>query len=154
MISVKYCQSGLKVSVAQKKTKQLRASAFEATREHHSTETAEDYCELVLELITKYGQARTCQIAEELGISHVTAIRTINRLQIAGYLQTSPRKPVSLTPKGKRLGIFAQERHQLLFDFLVKIGAPADVAKIDAEGAEHHFSDETLSAIRRFMKIN
>lgn len=137
---------------AKRQKKQGRSNAFEATRERHSTEAAQDYCELVLDILDKHKEARTCHIAEELGISHVTAIRTIRRLQSEGYLITSPRKPVSLTVKGRKTALQAKERHKLLVNFLVQIGVPLEVAEIDIEGAEHHFSTQTLSAIRRLMK--
>ena len=79
-----------------------RSASFKATRKHHDSEAAEDYTELVADLIEKDGEARTCRIAEHLGISHVTALRTIRRLQGEGYLETSPHRPVTLTAKGKK----------------------------------------------------
>ncbi|MCA0134985.1 iron dependent repressor, metal binding and dimerization domain protein [Pseudosulfitobacter pseudonitzschiae] len=35
--------------------------------------------------------------------------------------------------------------------FLVAVGVPEDVAELDAEGIEHHVSDQTLSAFDRFL---
>ncbi len=131
--------------------KKKRSTPFHATRKHHSSEAAEDYTELVADLIEQHGEARTGRIAEHLGISHVTALRTIRRLQNEGYLETSPHKPVELTPKGKKLAHHAKERHRLLVDFLVQIGVPPETAEIDVEGAEHHFSDATLDCIRSLL---
>ncbi len=128
-----------------------RSRPFKATRKHHVSESAEDYTELVADLIDTTGEARTCNIAEHLGISHVTALRTIRRLQDQGYLKTSPHKPVTLTPKGKELATFAKERHELLLKFLLKIGVTEKQAEIDTEGAEHHISKETLSCISQHL---
>lgn len=126
-------------------------NAFRATREHHSSEAAEDYCELILDILETEPEARTCSIADRLGISHVTAIRTLRRLEGEGYVQAGRRMPVTLTAKGRKTALYAKARHTLLVDFLVKIGVPREIAEIDIEGAEHHFSADTLAAVRRFM---
>ena len=129
-----------------------RAAPFKAMRRQHNSAAAEDYTELVAELIECRGEARTCEIAEQLGVSHVTALRTIRRLQGEGYLATKPHQPVTLTAKGRRLAAFCRDRHRLLVDFFVRIGVPADVAELDVEGVEHHIGPVTLNAIRDFMK--
>ena len=129
-----------------------RSQPFCATRRHHSTEAAEDYSELVSDLITELGEARTCEIAFRLGVSHVTALRTIRRLQHEGYLRTSPHQPITLTAKGIHTADQAKERHELLVNFLISLGVPHDVAEVDVEGAEHHISATTLKCIRAFMK--
>ena len=124
---------------------------FSATRKHHRKEAAEDYTELIAQLIDQKGEARTCEIAGHLGISHVTAIRTMKRLQEEGFLTTSPHQPVLLTPKGRSLASFSKRRHALLVRFLVSIGVPDAQAEIDVEGAEHHISAKTLECIERVL---
>lgn len=138
--------------LAKQKTVKTRSVSFRATRKHHSSEAAEDYTELIADLIRAKGEARTCEIAKLLGISHVTAVRTLQRLQREGYIDTSPHQPVSLTPKGERLARFARERHKTLVQFLIQLGVPRPVAEVDAEGAEHHISRTSLKYIRSFMK--
>ena len=132
----------------------FRAAPFKATRRQHFEEAAEDYTELVADLIEKNGEARTCTIAEHLGISHVTAIRTIKRLQSSGYLATSPHRPVELTTKGRKLAAYCKHRHQVLLSFFARIGIPEDVAQIDVEGVEHHISKTSLAAIEAFLLRN
>ena len=129
-----------------------RSGPFRATREHHGTESAEDYTELIADLIAEKGEARTCAIAEQLGISHVTALRTIRRLQEHGYVNTLRHKPVTLTTKGELLASYAKRRHKLLVDFLLHIGVSQKQAEIDVEGAEHHISEETLKCIARVLR--
>jgi DtxR family manganese transport transcriptional regulator len=128
-----------------------RARPFRATRKQHVNEAAEDYTELVADLIEKNGEARTGTIAEHLGISHVTALRTIRRLQSEGFLQTSPHQPVDLTKKGEALAAHCKRRHILLLEFFIRIGVPEEVAEIDVEGLEHHISETSLAAIERFL---
>ncbi len=135
------------------KKKTVRSQPFIATRGHHLLETAEDYTELIADLIEKEGEARTCEIASELGVSHVTVIRTLRRLQKEDYVLTAPHKPVLLTKRGKRLAAHAKKRHQILMKFLLKLGVPEDVAAIDVEGMEHHISPQTLEAFLRYLEI-
>jgi len=138
---------------ADKKTKQKgRSKAFQATRQHHSLEAAEDYTELISDLEEHAGEARTCAIADHLGISHVTALRTIRRLEGEGYVETAPHRPVVLTTKGKRLAKFCKERHELLLRFFIGLGVPKKVAEVDVEGVEHHISPMTLKYIKIFIE--
>jgi len=126
---------------------------FIATRKQHSLEAAEDYTELIADLIAEEGEARTCEIASRLGISHVSAVRTLKRLQKEGYLKTAPHKPVRLTCKGERLAAFSKKRHRILYAYLVALGVSKEKAAIDAEGMEHHLSEETLNAFERHLSV-
>ena len=128
------------------------AASFIETRRHHLSETAEDYVELVAELIQSKGEARTCDIAARLGVSHVTVVRTIRRLQQKGYLHTEPHKPILLTKSGEELALFSKFRHDFLLKYLIAIGVPEDIALIDAEGMEHHISAQTLEAFRKQLQ--
>ncbi len=132
-------------------TNQPRAAHFKATRQHHSSESAEDYTELIHDLIETHGEARVGEIARQLGISHVTALRTIQRLQQSGFVTTSKHAPVTLTKEGLKIALFAKERHRLLVEFLVLIGVPRQIAEIDIEGAEHHISKRTLKSVAEFV---
>jgi len=129
-----------------------RSRPFHATRKHHGTESAEDYTELIADLIEEKGEARTGHIAEHLGITHVTALRTIRRLQEQGYVKTERQKPVVLTTKGRELAAYAKKRHELLLEFFIKIGVSNKQAEIDVEGAEHHISRESLTCIASLIK--
>ena len=131
--------------------KSSKTNPFKETRGHHSLESAADYTELVYDLIKMKGEARTGEIAQILDVSHVTAVKSIQRLQKLGYLKTARQKPVSLTPKGRSLAILAKKRHKLLVDFLMAIGVSRKIAEIDAEGAEHHFSKETFNKMQCFL---
>lgn len=134
------------------KQQKERAQPFIVTRTKHLNEAAEDYTELIADLICERGEARTCDIAHHMGISHVTALRTLQRLQGKGFVETSPHKPVVLTPKGKRLAAFCKRRHLLLLKFLKQIGVPECVAVVDVEGIEHHVSSQTLTALEKHLE--
>ena len=114
-------------------------------------ETTEDYAELIDDLIQTHGEARLVDLAERLGVSQPTASKTINRLQRDGYVTSEPYRSIFLTDKGKVLAEAARERHNLVYEFLLCIGVPEDVAQRDSEGVEHHVSKETLDAFRRII---
>jgi len=128
-----------------------RALAYRQTRCKHSTETAEDYVEAIATLIATAGEARAVDLARHLGVSHVTVIRTVARLQRDGYVSTRPYRSIFLTAKGVQLAEDSRCRHELVQDFLLALGVPEAVARIDAEGIEHHCSPETLGAFRRHL---
>lgn len=127
-----------------------RALGFRRTRNDHLHETAADYCELIEELIADRGEARSVDLAARLGVHQVTVGKTIRRLAREGYVSAEPYRSVFLTEKGQELARASREKHELTVGLLRKLGVPEDVAEVDAEGIEHHLSDATLAAIRRF----
>ncbi len=128
----------------------MQASALRRTRHEHSMETAEDYVEAIADLGTEHGEARAVDLARRLGVSHVTVVRTVARLQREGYLSTKPYRAIFLTEKGSQLAEESRRRHEIVEAFLVALGVPERTARTDAEGIEHHVSPETLAAFKRF----
>ena len=102
-------------------------------------------------LILERGEARAVDLAERLDISAVTVSKTLQRLQREGFVTAQPYRSVFLTDEGRALAAASRERHAMVLRFLAKLGVPPDVAEIDAEGIEHHVSDQTLNAMRRFV---
>jgi DtxR family manganese transport transcriptional regulator len=122
------------------------ASNLQRTREEHAQETAQDYVELIAELIAKTGAARVTDLARRLGVTHVTVNRTIQRLRRDGLVTALPYRSIFLTDSGRRLSEESRRRHEIVSEFLKSLGVPAAVAQADAEGMEHHVSRETLAA--------
>ncbi|MDE1170752.1 MAG: manganese-binding transcriptional regulator MntR [Verrucomicrobium sp.] len=122
------------------------------TRHQHAQERAQDYVEVIADLIERTGEARATDIARHLGVSHVTVIRTVARLQRRGLVTTRPYRSIFLTEAGQTMAAESRERHQTVIRFLLALGVPAAAAQADAEGLEHHVSAETLAAFRAFLK--
>jgi DtxR family manganese transport transcriptional regulator len=133
------------------RTAELQALALRQTRREHASETAEDYVEAIAELTASRGEARAVDLARRLGVSHVTVIRTVARLQRDGYVSTEPYRSIFLTAKGARLAEDSARRHAIVVKFLVSLGVPERVAQSDAEGIEHHVSPETMTAFKRHL---
>ena len=122
------------------------------TRQEHAQETAQDYVELIADLIAQTGEARVIDIARSFGITHVTVARTIQRLQREGLVNTQPYRAIFLTDAGRKLSEEARKRHNTVVAFLRSIGVPETAAQADAEGIEHHVSKETLAAFTKHLK--
>ena len=129
-----------------------RSERFSRTREQHATETAEDYVEAVQELIDSKGECRVQELARHFSVSHVTVSRTVGRLQKEGLLETAPYKPITLTTKGRKLADRVRKRHEVVLEFLLALGVDKKTAQIDSEGIEHHVSEKTLAAMKKFLK--
>lgn len=134
------------------RSRRNHADAFRASRQSNAAETAEDYAELIDELIRQNGEARSVELAARLGVSHVTVAKTIRRLCREGLVQAKPYRAIFLTAQGQALAERCRKRHEEVALFLVALGVSSATAEIDAEGIEHHVSDETLEAMRRFRK--
>lgn len=127
---------------------------FSKTRRDHATESAADYAEMIDDLHAETGEARVVDLAGRLGLSHVTVLRTLQRLERDGYLVSRPYRGVFLTEKGTTAASEARRRHRVVRDVLVAVGVPPEVAEDDAEGMEHHVSDVALDAMTRFLQAN
>ena len=106
---------------------------------------------MIAELIDKTGEARLTDLARGLSVTHVTANRTIKRLQRKGLVTSQPYRSIFLTAEGRSLAKESRHRHETVVRFLA-LGVPAKVAESDAEGIEHHVSDETLASFVRYLR--
>ncbi len=125
------------------------AAAHASVRAAHASELAEDYVEAIAMLITTRGEARVVDLAQVMGVSHVTVVRTVARLQREKLVNSQPYRAIFLTAAGERLARRSRERHQLVVAFLRSLGVSARIAERDAEGIEHHCSPQTLAAFAR-----
>lgn len=128
-----------------------RSRPFTRTRQDHAQETAEDYVEAIDELIREQGYCRSADLARLFSVSHVTINKTVSRLKAANLVEADPYGPLRLTRKGERLASSSKQRHDLVFALLVALGVSKEQARIDAEGIEHHVSEETLAAFQRVL---
>ena len=137
-----------------KSRKDLNTNRFFQVRNARNTETAEDYTEMIADLINETGEARVVDLADRFGVTSPTVNSTIRRLVREGLVESKPYRSIFLTEKGRSLADFCKKRHQIVFDFLLSIGVEKEIAKNDAEGLEHHVSEETLKVFEKFCKRN
>ncbi|KJP84573.1 manganese-binding transcriptional regulator MntR [Enterobacter roggenkampii] len=138
-----------------KKTTQLvnveeHVEGFRQVREAHRRELIDDYVELISDLIREVGEARQVDMAARLGVSQPTVAKMLKRLASVGLIEMIPWRGVFLTPEGEKRAQESRERHQLVENFLLVLGVSPEIARRDAEGMEHHVSEETLVKFREF----
>src|SRR5918992_4816057 len=121
-------------------------------RKDRAQELAQDYVEMIAELIASTGEARVTDLARGLGVTHVTANRAIKRLQRQGLVTNQPYRTIFLTSNGRSLAKESRDRHETVVRFLIALGVPEAIAESDAEGIEHHVSRETLAAFVTYLR--
>jgi DtxR family transcriptional regulator, manganese transport regulator len=127
------------------------AARFARQREADRTATAEDYVELIADLLREDGEARAVDLARRMGVSQATVTATVGRLQRDGLVETKPYRGLFLTREGEEMARTAKARHDLLVRFLVAVGLDPATAEEDAEGLEHHASEKALAAFASFL---
>lgn len=129
-----------------------QAEGFGRIREDHRAEIAEDYVELIADLIDVHGEARAVDLAVRLGVANATVANTVARLQRDGLVTSEPYRSIFLTQKGQALADHCRRRHQTVVATLRALGVSEETAQHDAEGIEHHVSAETLEAFAAFVR--
>lgn len=138
------------IKVTQLVNVEEHVEGFRQVREAHRRELIDDYVELISDLIRESGEARQVDMAARLGVSQPTVAKMLKRLASVGLIEQIPWRGVFLTPEGEKLAQESRERHHIVEQFLLNIGVSPDTARRDAEGMEHHVSEETLSVFQRF----
>lgn len=128
-----------------------RSTAFRRVRSDHQSELAQDYVELIADLIDEKGEARGSDVALRLGVANATVVKTLKRLQDAGLVTQEPYRAIFLTGDGWKMAEDGRRKHKIVESFLLALGVTEATARIDAEGIEHHVSEETLRAMARFL---
>lgn len=131
---------------------EFNSDRFEQVRSARNSETAEDYTEMIADLIRNAGEARAVDLAKHFGVTGPTVNSIIRRLVRDGLVVSKPYRSIFLTDKGQTLADYCKKRHEIVYNFLIKIGVNSDIAKNDAEGIEHHVSAETLSVFEKYNK--
>jgi len=125
---------------------------YETVRFAHETELIEDYVELIGDLIAHRGEARAADVASRMGVSQATVSKMIRRLNELGLVNSQPYRSLFLTSAGKDMAQTSRKRHDIVLNFLRALGVKDTTARIDAEGMEHHVSDETLAIMQQFTE--
>lgn len=131
---------------------ELHVESFRQVREARRLELLEDYVELISDLLADTGEARQVDIATRLGVAQPTVARMLKRLVKSGLAVQRPYRGVFLTEAGEQLASESRERHRIVEGFLVALGVPPDTARRDAEGIEHHVSEETLAVFADYLR--
>ena len=128
------------------------AQQYAAVRDAHETELVEDYVELIGDLLKHQGEARSTDIAMRMGVSQATVAKMVRRLKSQGLVSSQPYRSLFLTETGRIMAEESRLKHDIVLSFLRALGVSDRTARIDAEGMEHHVSEETLAIMQRFSE--
>ena len=110
------------------------------------------YLETILILTIEKSAVRSIDVCEYMGFSKPSVSRAIGLLKNGGYIKVDSDGYITLTEDGREIAVKMYDRHRILTDFLVEIGVPEDIATADACKIEHHMSDVTFDALKKYLK--
>lgn len=112
-------------------------------------ESEEMYLETILLLKNRIHFVRSVDIAEELGYSRPSVSRAVGLLSKKEYIQIGKNGEITLTAEGERRAAEVYERHELIADFLMELGADAEMAEDNACRIEHVISKELFELLKK-----
>ena len=115
-------------------------------------ESGEMYLETIYVLSKKGGSVRSVDVGEYMGYSKPSVSRAVSILKKNGYVVMNEDSSLALTKEGRALAEKIYERHDLITQFLIKLGVDEKIAAEDACKMEHDISDTTLEAIRKSLE--
>jgi len=127
-------------------------SQYSNIRNQNKNEILEDYVEAIQEISEIKGDVKNADLAIHFGVSQATINKNLKRLITSKLATSEPYRSIFLTNEGKKLAAISKEKHNVVYQFLIKLGVSKKVAQYDSEGIEHHVSDETLKLMKNFSK--
>lgn len=115
-------------------------------------ESAEMYLETILVLSKKNNYVRSVDIAGELDYKKSSVSVAMKNLRENGYIAIDNDGHISLTAKGKEVAETMYERHNVISDWLIRLGVDEAAAVEDACRIEHIISKESFDAIKRHVQ--
>ena len=115
-------------------------------------ESQEMYLETILLLKKKKACVHSIDIANELEYSRPSVCRAVGLLQKSGYITMSSSGEIDLTEAGHQKAMDIYERHSVITQVLMKLGANDSVADENACRIEHVISDELMETLKFFLE--
>jgi Mn-dependent DtxR family transcriptional regulator len=116
------------------------------------TESSENYLETILMLSKIKPVVRSVDIAEELGFKKSSVSVAMKHLRELGHITVTKEGFIYLTDTGLEIAETIYERHELISDWLVKLGVDKNIAVEDACRMEHVISKESFEAMKKHIQ--
>ena len=117
----------------------------------HINESAENYLETILILSKVKPVVRSVDIAEELNFKKSSVSVAMKNLREKNHITVTKEGFIYLTDSGREIAEMIFERHELLTDWLVRLGVDKEIASEDACRIEHVISSESFEAIKQHI---
>ena len=114
-------------------------------------ESEEMYLETILLLTNKGNTIRSIDIATELNYSRASVSRAISLLVDRGYVTVTEGKIV-LTPQGTQYAQEIYDRHEVITQVLMHLGASQAVAEDNACRIEHVITPQLVQTMKQFLQ--
>ena len=114
----------------------------------------EQYVEAIAHLLTKDKVCSVSDIAAEVQVSRPAASRAVRELSGQKLVKHKSYGYVDLTPLGQNIADLLTERHETLYEFLVKVLLmEEDWADQEACRLEHHVDDNLVERLRLLTRF-
>ena len=115
-------------------------------------ESGEDYLEAILMIKKRSGNVRSIDVARELSFSKPSVSVAMKNLREKNNITVTKEGYIYLTDSGREIAEMIYERHELLTDWLTRLGVDPKIAAEDACRMEHVISKESFDAIKKHIK--
>ena len=113
-------------------------------------ESQEMYLETILLLKNTKGVVRSIDVANELNYSRPSVSRAVSLLVDNGYITVDKNGEINFTQSGKERAEEIYERHHVITEVLIKLGADKLTAEDNACRIEHVITDNLLQVLKDF----
>ena len=127
-------------------------SHYSTIRNQNKNEMLEDYVEAIQDILKNKGDVKNGDLAQHFGVSQATVNKNLKRLISFKLAKSEPYRSIFLTEKGEKLATKSKQKHEIVYNFLIKLGVSRKTAENDSEGIEHHVSEETLKLMKKFSE--
>ena len=118
----------------------------------NNNQSAEDYLESILIIQERQGNARSIDVANELGVTKPSVSVAMKKLREQGLITFDENGFILFSPEGKSLAKKVYDKHKILKKALIAIGVSEKTAAQEACLIEHVISDSTYKCIKAFVK--
>lgn len=113
------------------------------------TSAMEDYLEMIFRNSLQDGYIRINKLAQLLNVRDPSASKMVQKLANLGLLNYEKYGIIVLSEKGKGIGEFLLERHNIIEDFLRFLGCEEDHVLIQTELIEHNINAKTVQYLKK-----
>lgn len=117
-------------------------------------ESEEMYLETILVLKGEKAAVRSIDVAERLGYAKSSVSRGVNLLQDKGYIKIDDDGFIGFTDAGEKKARSVYERHNVLTQMFVELGAEQSLAERNACRIEHVIDDSIFDLIKAHVNKN
>lgn len=115
-------------------------------------ESEEMYLETIYLLTSKSDFVRSIDICAELNYSRPSVSRAVGLLNKKGYITVAQNGAIKLTDAGIARAEDIYERHRVITNLLLSVGATEEVAEENACRIEHVITPELFETLKNFLE--